>query len=79
MAQTSGARFVRLDTQRFGPWALITGASSGLGAEFARQVAANGIDVVLVARRKDILDNHPRRSIQGRVGPSLDSELHGAS
>src|SRR6202165_5590561 len=44
-----------IDRERFGPWALITGASSGIGKELARQIAASGINVVLVARRETAL------------------------
>ena len=44
-----------LDKERFGPWALVTGASSGIGKEFARQIGASGINIVLVARREDLL------------------------
>ena len=42
--------------QKFGDWALITGASSGLGKEFSRQIAATGMNVVLVARRRARLE-----------------------
>jgi short-subunit dehydrogenase len=42
---------------RYGEWALITGASAGLGAEFARAMAREGMSCVLAARRKDRLND----------------------
>ncbi len=41
---------------RYGPWALVAGASEGLGAEFAGQLAARGLNLVLIARREDVLE-----------------------
>lgn len=42
---------------QYGPWALIAGASHGVGAAFAHQVASRGLNCILVARRQGPLES----------------------
>ena len=38
--------------ERYGPWAVIAGASEGTGRAFARKIAAEGVRCILIARRE---------------------------
>lgn len=57
---------------RYGPWAVVTGASSGIGREIALSLAEAGLSLVLVARSQDVLeqtaaDMAARHGIETRV------------
>jgi len=42
--------------ERYGPWAIVTGASSGIGQQFATALAERGLNLVIAARRRERLD-----------------------
>jgi short-subunit dehydrogenase len=48
------------DVGKYGPWAVIAGGSEGVGAEFAKQLAGNGFNLVLIARKPGPLDDTAR-------------------
>jgi short-subunit dehydrogenase len=42
--------------EKYGPWAIVTGSSAGIGEQFARILASRGVNVLLAARRKERLE-----------------------
>jgi short-subunit dehydrogenase len=51
---------IMFDAKSYGPWAVIAGASEGVGASFAHQLAAAGINLVLLSRQKPVLEQLAR-------------------
>lgn len=43
--------------QRYGPWAIVAGASEGIGAAYAHELARRGLHLVLIARREELLQS----------------------
>lgn len=57
---------------RYGPWAVVAGASAGLGETFARCLAERGLNLLLIARRPEVLeqlaaDLRARHSVEVRT------------
>ncbi len=54
----------------YGPWAVIAGASRGVGAEYARTLAGRGLNLVLIARNRTRLDE-TAKEIEERYGVAV--------
>lgn len=59
-----------LNNKKYGHWALVTGAARGLGAEFTRQLACNGFNIVMVDIDADALES-TKKQIQAQYPADL--------
>src|ERR1700761_5360168 len=66
--------------KRYGPWAIVAGASEGTGSAFARRLASEGVNCILVARReaplaslaKELRDTHGIECVTASIDLSAD-------
>ena len=58
---------------RYGPWAVVAGASEGLGAAFAAAIAARGVNLLLLARRGEVLAG-VAEDLRGRFGVEVRAD-----
>jgi uncharacterized protein len=64
---------------KYGEWAVVTGASSGIGREIARLLAADGLNLILVARRADELETLRNQLTVPAIPLPLDLAVPGAA
>jgi short-subunit dehydrogenase len=60
--------------ERYGPWALVAGGSEGIGASFARRIAERGVNVAVLARRPE-----PLEELAAGIRASTAAEVRWAS
>lgn len=64
------------DVAKYGPWAVIAGGSEGVGAEFAKQLAGDGFNLVLIARKQRPLEDTARQCREiGAIVRTLSVDL----
>jgi short-subunit dehydrogenase len=63
--------------ERYGPWALVTGASDGIGRAMAQYLARSGLNLLLAARRKPLLDDlaHDLETSFGILARTVEVDL----
>ncbi|MCK5831904.1 MAG: SDR family NAD(P)-dependent oxidoreductase [Methylococcales bacterium] len=58
---------MKIYKEKYGPWALVTGASTGIGKAIAYELASHGLNIVAVARRQPLL-NELQQKLTNKYG-----------